>query len=258
MPSPFPGMDPYLEPHWLDVHTALIAEARRMLNRSLPAGLVARAEERIADEPGEERLRLVGANAGIVSPSTVDPSQGAGGVVIEAPYKLVVEVDPLMERFIRVIDDAGQLITTIEFISPTNKRQPGLEAYRDKRAELLTGGVHVVEVDLVRAGDWRALMRPEVCPAEASTLYRAIVRTSGRSPGAYLFPIALGEPLPEIPIPLRPADLPARLPLQSLLNAVYDDGRYEVTIDYAQPLAPPLGPEDAGIAERVLSTTGRR
>ncbi len=29
MPSPFPGMDPYLEAHWRDVHAGLIIYARR-------------------------------------------------------------------------------------------------------------------------------------------------------------------------------------------------------------------------------------
>src|SRR4051794_9246635 len=132
MPSPFPGMDPYLEPHWLDVHTALIGEARRVLNRSLPPGLVARAEERVAVESDDERLHRVGPDVRVFSPSTADPAEGAGGVAaIEAPYKLVVDLDPIIERFIRIIDQQGQLISVIEFVSPTNKRQPGLSRFRE-------------------------------------------------------------------------------------------------------------------------------
>ena len=53
MPSPFPGMDPYLERNWLDVHSALIAETRRALNWSLPKGLVARALMRPFSLPPE-------------------------------------------------------------------------------------------------------------------------------------------------------------------------------------------------------------
>jgi hypothetical protein len=164
--------------------------------------------------------------------------------VIEAPYKLVVELDPIIERYIRILDPNGQLITVVEFISPTNKRQPGLDTYREKRATLLSGGVHVVEIDLVRAGNWRALMRPESCPPEAVSIYRVTIRIAGSHPSGYLFPVSLRDTLPAIPIPLRSSDIPVRLPLQTLLNAVYSDGRYDQTIDYAQPLDP--------------ATTGRR
>src|SRR5438270_9378456 len=112
MPSPCPGMDPYLEPHWLDVHTALVGETRRVLNRVLPAGLVARAEERLAIESDEQVFRQIGRE--MSSHST-------------AP---VVELDPIIERYIRIIDDDGQLVSVVEFISPTNKRQPSLDDYR--------------------------------------------------------------------------------------------------------------------------------
>ncbi len=42
MKSPFPGMDPYLEPHWPGLHTQLVALASAELNRLLPDDLVAR------------------------------------------------------------------------------------------------------------------------------------------------------------------------------------------------------------------------
>ena len=69
MKSPLPGMDRCLEPHWRDVHTALIAEARRVLNRVLPRGLVARAEEQVAVESGEESYRRVGPDVRVFSRS---------------------------------------------------------------------------------------------------------------------------------------------------------------------------------------------
>lgn len=53
MPSPFPGMDPYLEPHWGDVHQSLITYARDQLNGRLPRPLRARTEERVFVEQGE-------------------------------------------------------------------------------------------------------------------------------------------------------------------------------------------------------------
>jgi hypothetical protein len=258
MTSPFPGMDPYVEPHWRDVHTTFMGDARRILNRSLPPGLIARVEERIAVESGDDYTHGIGPDVRVFSPSTSDPNEGKGGVVIDAPFKLVVDLDPLIERSIRIIDEGGTLITVIEFLSPTNKRQPGMADYLTKRYELLTGGVHVVEVDLIRAGGWRALMRPQQCPAEAVTTYRAVIRTSGGKPDAYLFPISIRQSLPHIPIPLRSGEPPVKLPLQSLFDGVYEDGRYDQTTEYTVQLDPPLHPEDAAWADQLLKSAGKR
>lgn len=54
MKSPFPGMDPYLEQHWLDVHHALATYARDQLQRKLPRDLRARIEERVFVETDDE------------------------------------------------------------------------------------------------------------------------------------------------------------------------------------------------------------
>ena len=251
--SPFPGMDPYLERPWVDVQLGFVCEARRVLNHLMPVGLAARVDERQAVESPEDMYKDRGRRVWVYSPSTADPAEGAGGpAVIEAPYKLVVEMDPIIGRFLRVEDEKGELVTVIEFISPANKRGPGLKAFRDRRVELLAAGVHVVEIDLVRPGDWRALMRPEACPEEAVSLYRALVRTARRKRGSYLFPMGIREPLCDVPVPLRPKDTPVRLPVQGLLDAVYAASRFDRTIDYGSPLEPPLEGEDARFVEEVL------
>src|SRR5262245_53803447 len=53
MPSPFPGMDPYLEAHWRDVHARLIIYASDALQVLLPRGLRARVEESVLLETPE-------------------------------------------------------------------------------------------------------------------------------------------------------------------------------------------------------------
>jgi hypothetical protein len=251
-------MDPYLEPHWLDVHSALVIEARRALNRTLPSGLVARVEERVAIESEEGAWRAAGPDVRVFAPAQHHPTEAQAAITLDAPYRLVVELDPVIERFIRVLDDSGELITVIEFLSPTNKRVPGLEDYRQKRAAMLSGGVHVVEIDLVRQGNWRALMRPATCLPDAISLYRATVRVAPDTVGGSLYPIDLRHPLPEIQIPLRPSDQPLRLPLQPLLDTVYADGRYDQTIDYAKDPDPPLDDADAAWADQTLRAAGRR
>ncbi len=47
MPSPFPGMDPYLEAHWRDVHSRPIIYSCDQLQSRLPSDLRARVEERV-------------------------------------------------------------------------------------------------------------------------------------------------------------------------------------------------------------------
>jgi hypothetical protein len=251
-------MDPYLEPHWLDVHTKLVTYAADELNRILPESLVARTEERVAVESEWENGRTIGPDVRVFAPASADPGSTPGsGAAVDAPFKLVVELDPVIERFIRILDESGQLITVIEFISPTNKQGHGLEDYREKRYELLGAGVNLVEVDLVRQGDWRALLRPHVCPRDAVATYRVTIRTP---PGGavYLFPAPLGQRLPDIPIPLRTQDPQVMLPLQRLVDTLYANGRYGLTLDYRRACDPPLVGEDAAAAEEVLARAGER
>src|SRR5437764_7565398 len=47
MKSPFPGMDPYLEQFWRDIHSRLIIYACDQMQAGLPSGLYASIEERV-------------------------------------------------------------------------------------------------------------------------------------------------------------------------------------------------------------------
>ena len=54
--NPFPGMNPFLEGSWPDVHTTLIGFIREGMSEELPPDLSARAEEEVivgheSDEP---------------------------------------------------------------------------------------------------------------------------------------------------------------------------------------------------------------
>ena len=46
MRSPFPGMDPYLEQSWGDVHCRMIVYSCDSIQKQLPGDLVARVNER--------------------------------------------------------------------------------------------------------------------------------------------------------------------------------------------------------------------
>lgn len=251
-------MDPYLERHWLDVHGKLVFLSADELNRRLPDDLVARSEERLTiDSPEWDDPHGVRPDVKVFSPGL--PLREETGAVAAAPFTLVVDLDPLKERFIKILrPDDERLITVIEFISPTNKLGRGLEQYRQKRDELIEGGVHVVEVDLVRRGDWRELLSPHKCPRAAIATYRATIRPGGDLLTAHLYPMPLNQPLTPIPVPLRPHDPQVMLDLQPLIEQAYISGRYGRTIDYSKPCDPPLEGEEAEWAGQLLKDAGRR
>jgi hypothetical protein len=220
------------------------------LNRHLPDDLAANPDEKLSVESEAEYSRGIAVDAKVDRLEGTDVSEG--GVAVSAPFKLVVDLEPLTERYVRIIRaEDSRLITVIEFISPSNKAGKGLDRYKDKRDEYISGGVHVVEIDLVRRGDWRDLTQPHICPREAVAPYRVTIRLGGRR-AAYLYPISIRQPLPAISIPLRPGDKELKLALQPLLEQAYEAGRYGRTIDYTRPPNPPLEEEDAAWARKML------
>jgi hypothetical protein len=257
MKSPFPGMDPYLETHWLDVHASLANSARDSLNGQLPNDLIASVEERVAIETPTGSDHVYGPDVRIFEPPTERPTfveEPAVGV-IDAPYRLVVQMDPITERSVRIVEAGTErLITVIEFLSPTNKKGGGLQDFIDKRADLVAAGVNFVEVDLIRAGDWRALLRPHLIPREVVSLYRVTIRIARDHRAVYFYPIRLQDRLPSPVLPLREKDPEIRLELQSHIEHAYTSGRYDRRIDFGKPLDPPLFPEDAAWADQLLKT----
>ena len=256
MKSPFPGMDPYLETHWLDVHTSLISQARDALNESLPDDLIASAEERIAVESETGQEHTYGPDVRIFEPPATQTQLISSATDPEASttYRLLAQIEPATERFIRVIEAGSErLVTVIEFISPANKTSPGLAAFRTKRAEILASGASFVEIDLVRRGDWRLLLRPHRWP-KADTAYRFALRIASDPAAVHFHPIELRHRLPAVPIPLRHGDPQVELDLQTLVDKAYATGRYTRRIDYRRPCSPPLSPEDAAWAASLLAS----
>ncbi|MEM7807761.1 MAG: DUF4058 family protein [Planctomycetota bacterium] len=252
--SPFPGMDPFLERTWSDVHGRLVTYAADALSAELPDDLATRTERHIAvddDADGESS-----STTGIIVPDVevVDSqSETRGGVaVLEAsmslaPLKLLTDGLPKRRRHIGIVDLDGKLVTVIEFVSPANKIGRGRRDFLRKRRRLIKAGVHVVEIDLTREGKWRRLYEGFEFPKGSDTEYRAIIFAAGRvdePPTPWLHPMPLAEPLPTIKIPLRPKDEPTELSLQPLVDATYRNGRYGRTIRYDDPCWPEL-PESA-------------
>ena len=251
-------MDPYLEARWRDVHTSLATACRNALNQSLPDDLVARVEERVAIET-DEGVRRVAPDAQVYEQVNIASATAGATAVALAPYRLVALAEATTQRFVKILDAEGEtLITVIEFLSPANKTGKDMEVFIAKREDLLDGGVSIVEIDLIRTGDWEELLSPHFCPPYALTAYRATIRVPNDPLAVHLQPIPLSEPLPEIKIPLRQNEPPIQLQLQPLLNQVYDTGRYGRTINYTIPPVPPLQADDDVWADELLRRAGLR
>jgi hypothetical protein len=261
MKSPFPGMDPYLERHWRDVHAELISLARTALNKELPSDLIARMEERIViDDLQHETQRTIFPDVRVYGDQNAAKSESASATaVIAEPIILELEVEPHTETYLTIVDaEGGELVTVIEVLSPTNKL-PGedREQYRRKRSELVTSHVNVVEIDLIRAGSWQELLMPYVAPPRGKSTYRVVTRRVHPKQRAELYPISLRQRLPIIRIPLRANDQDVPLDLQSLFEQVYENGRYDRS-RYASPCEPLLEAAEAQWADELLRSAGKR
>ena len=260
--SPFPGMDPWLEKHWRDIHAALITYARDALNPQLPGGLRARMEERVFVElplGGEGEVfpdvRVVEYRRDIPAAQRTSRDRGK-----TEPLVLEMPTEEITEAYIQIIDtDSGnKLVTTIEFLSPSNKRKgAGQEQYLEKQARMRAGGVSIVEVDLLRRGERVLLVRPGHIPSSHRTTYQACVWRAWRRTQFEVYAAPLREQLPEIRVPLRESDEDAVLDLQGLVEQAYRNGRYD-SIDYSKEPVPPLDAADATWADGILKGAGKR
>jgi hypothetical protein len=255
-------MDPYLERSWRDVHADLVAQARAALNQVLPGDLIARMEERVViDNVQELHSKVIYPDVRVYeNPDQIQYGAPEGGAsAVAEPIILEVPLEQPTEQYVTVVEaEGGQLVTVIEVLSPTNKLPgKGRDEYRQKRDELNLANVNLVELDLIRAGDWRELLFPAIAPAQSQTPYRAIVRRIHPKRRIELYPISLRTRLPKISIPLRLSDKDVILDLQSLVDEVYDRGRYD-RINYNRPPEPPLEEPDQAWGEELLRAAGRR
>lgn len=261
MKNPFPGMNPYLEAHWRDVHASLVVYIRNQLQRKLPSGLVARAEEGVfLDDTGEPLTYwpdvLVKELRRKSGSELHEPSVPWGGET-EVMEPVLIVAEPETERWVEIRDASGRVVTVIEVLSPANKSTAGLAAYRGKRSRFLAGGAHFVEIDLLREGrdalglPWNAL------PAREETTYRACVRRSSRPSQAELYLFPLRHRLLGIRIPLREGDPEIVLDLQPLVDQCFEDGGY-AALDFSRDPEPPLPPADAQWLAECLRRAGLR
>ncbi|VTT96965.1 Uncharacterized protein OS=Rivularia sp. PCC 7116 GN=Riv7116_3947 PE=4 SV=1: DUF4058 [Gemmataceae bacterium] len=260
MPSPFPGMDPYLEDpaFWSGFHTRYVVALSASLTRVLPKGYYAEVEQHVwlqGDDPDEREPFAVPYGYVAATHGTSGAGHGAGvatATVPSAEVTLPKTVKHKGAKFIKVVDKPGnRVVTVVELLSPSNKAAgDDREGYLQKRNEYLLTGTNLVEIDLLREGERLPFGRPKPPPAD----YYALVSRADRFPKAAVWAFGVRDPLPILPVPLKPADGEVPLDLRAGLDRTYDDAGYRDRIDYSKPPADVLRKPDAEWAAEWLKT----
>jgi hypothetical protein len=259
--SPFPGMDPFLERRWGDVHHRLCTYSCDQLQEHLGGNFVARLGERVVVELPMNGSRSIYPDVRVVEHGFSGPRSAAAVMDIPVADPLIISFPDEQETqaFIEIIEpDSARLITAIEFLSPSNKfAGNGRDQYQRKQQELRRAKVSLVEIDLLRGGP-RVFMLPEAqYPGNGHAEYAACVMR-GYLPDLHfeLYPMPLRQPLRPVRIPLLEGDADVVLDLQPLIEQAYRNGRYDRT-DYTQPCIPPLQSRDVDWAADLLRTAGK-
>ncbi len=214
MPSPFPGMDPFLETDklWPVFHHQFIGSLFQIL---LP-NLVDRYRARV----------------------------GQRQYATEMPLFTSIIREEHAEEFIEIRQRAdGRLVTLVDFVSPINKTTAtGRAAYLDKRREARSANASIVEIDLVMEGqpllDYSRDGLPE--------WDYAVTVTRSTQPERYeIYTSTIQKRLPRFKLPLAVDDRDTVVDLQAAFARCYDLGGFAAQLDYRK--TPPAVTEDTDV-----------
>jgi hypothetical protein len=208
MPSPFPGMDPFLEAAsvWPAFHQNLAAA----LYHAVLPGLADRYRARI----------------------------GSRDYVTELALFTSVLREPHAEPYVEIRQRAdNRLVTLVDFVSPVNRTTPaGRAAYLDTRADAIAQRAAVVEIDLVTQG------KPplEFDRSQLPEHHYTVTVTRGTAPHKHqVYAAVLSKRLPPFKLPLAADDRDTVIDLQVSFARAYDAADFARKVDYTAP--PPSG-----------------
>jgi len=243
MPSPFPGMDPYLEERslWPDMHLRLINNIAEALQSQVRPKYVARINERI---------ELASLSRGFIPDvMVVEPPQDSSSnlvatqtqsdaLVADEPQTIAFLEDTRRIPYLEIIyRETGDVVTLIEVLSPVNKTGKGREEFIQKQNDLLDTQANLVEIDLL-SGNTSTLARSFEINSPHDWRYIVSISRPHQRKKLEFYAIPLKDRLPICRIPLRRADADVVLDLPSVFTHCYDFGGYDLIVDYGQ--APPV------------------
>jgi hypothetical protein len=254
MPSPFPGMNPYLEhPHvWHDFHETFCVCCRTALLPALRPKYYCSLDEHVyIHELPEDDRRLVGRGDVVITevePSSPAPESVSVQTAASVRGRILPYVDIVSESSLKIRDrDTRELVTSIELLSPSNKmRGEDRNQFIAKRRTLLDTSSHYVEIDLLRGGPRLPVEGLPPCD------YYALVSRTETRPDVEIWPLKLRQNLPVVSIPLRAPDQDISLDLYAVLQMAFDAGAYDAVI-YKRSPEPPLSTEDQAWADQLIN-----
>lgn len=246
MPSPFPGMDPYLEFQlWGDFHGRFVSDLADALVPQVRPRYVVRYERRVYVEhdPGDPERCLI-PDATVASRGEPRVAAERTGTATAAPVEMTLPM-PVTKReaFLTLRErETLSVVTVIEVLSSGNKRpgSDGRREYLSKRDSVLQSSAHLVEIDLLRGGE--RLPTVEVLPPAD---YYAFVSRANRRPHVQVYPWAMRDRMPTIPVPLADDTRDAAVDLQEVFSSRYDRSGYDYSLRYDLAPDPPFSEKDA-------------
>jgi predicted transcriptional regulator len=227
MPSPFPGMDPYLEDErlWPAFQHHLVHALHQLL---LP-GLMDRYRARITQRH-------------YVSEQALFTS-----VIREEHTEALIEIRQRAD---------GRLVTLLEVISPANKiSDAGRQAYLARRHEARSAKANLVEVDLVLQGAALFDYSREGLPAWD---YAVFVSRAAQPDRYEIFAASLPKRLPKFRLPLAADDRDTVIDLQAAFARAFDQGDFAKQINYDLDPATKLGDENRDWLRQRLTEQQKR
>lgn len=261
MPSPFPGMDPWIESsiHWANMHMHLMSEITRRLNRELSEAFVAVMDENVYLLPSREMYLpdvTVRRTPNFAIAPNIQPVATGQALVATTSVEVVEAEEEVREPFIKVMTthDDRHVVAVIEVLSPVNKQGAGREQYLKKQLDMLEGDVHLLEIDLLRVGQHTVAVAPASLLAWHGTAWDYVVclhraRTGNRYT---CWPFTLYDALPVVDVPLTVGYADVLLDLGAIFTSCYDDGAFQRSVDYSRPPTPRLKPSEAQWAAEWL------
>lgn len=258
MPSPFPGMNPYLEhpDRWSTVHNRFIVAIADILTPLLLPRYQVDIEKRIYYVT-DSNLQLIGrSDVSIQSPRnpSLQTPQASGSIATLHPVRVTLPIEAeIREAYLEIKEVVtGRIVTTIEILSPTNKRGQGRQKYEEKRQRVLSSRTHLVEIDLLRSG--HSLPMHDALSSD----YHVLISREADRPAADLYPFNLQDPMPVIPIPLQAADQEPTIDLKQIIEEIIVRSGYTHFIDYTIDPTPSLSKRDRVWLDELLRDTGLR
>jgi hypothetical protein len=250
-------MDPYLEHPilWPGVHNGLIVTLQLVLAPQLRPRYYIALEERVYVTEPDQRAFIGRPDLAVVghpeAGATFQPMVSASsGLTVRVPLP-----DEVRETYLEVRETGTDyVITVLEILSSTHKRPGrGRQIYEGKRLDVLATRTHLVEIDLIRAGEPMPIL-----DNGSTSHYRILVSRGDRRPHATLYAFGVRQMIPPFPLPLKPEDQEPLVDIGGLLHDLYDRASYDLRLDYQGEPVPSLSAEDALWADQLLRRQGRR